>query len=252
MPAKKKVKSQYDTAKAVWFETAPKKRTAANLKVFLMARGIDLSKSTLDRWTKDWRKAPAGESAPVPRIVKALGIVEKPKKPEPPADMAEIPQVLQDVLSPRLLELSDKKGLDRVVDVVRKVSDAIGDKAKEIVEAMLDTESETETVTGADGQEKTRKVIQKGQVARTAVAAIRELAGAMHTVASSRALQAAAHRDFGQGDLALAMAEKARAEAAEIEQRNRGAGARTINAEPDAPGQDDEAAALEAIRAEAK
>lgn len=186
-----------ELAREAWFGLPPEKRTANNVIKAMKARGLAApSKGSINRYAAEWKTE-----------VEKTAEVFLPSQPIPrPAQESDdeqdgITRVLQDVLSPRLLKIAEGKGLDRVEDAVIKLADAIGSQAPKIAEMLLDTETETETVTaGGEAGSETTKKTEKARVARSAVTALTQLAQALHTVTAARSMVANAHLSFSQGD----------------------------------------------------
>lgn len=203
-----------DLAKAAWIALRPRERSANGIIAALKHQGVSPlpSKGSVNRWKKEWESS-VKDTAEV--LLPSLKTVGDP----PPKALADIPQALQDALSPRLLYVAQGEGLEKVENAVVKLADAIASKAPEIAEMLLDTETETETVTtGGDAGGETTKTVEKAKVARSAVTALTQLAAAMQTITAARSMVSLAHRNYSEGDLfgaqAQAVLESGRAERA--------------------------------------
>lgn len=216
----------------------------------LRERGYKLSKTSVGRWAKAWTP----ENAPAPQTAQKL----LPPPAEVPAKFDGIPDELRDALSPRLLALSSGKGLERVENAVIQLANAVASKSEEIAALLLETESETESSTKEDGATSSKR-IEKANAARSAVSAVATLAQAMNIIASSKALTAMSHRNYAEGDLYLAQAERARAEArmfdADADAKigaGRAANARIVNGEFTEVPPDDAQSALDALHSQVR
>lgn len=187
-----------EIARQAWFALPIQERSAEAVRKKL--KGVlepVPAKGSINRWAAEWRKV----------VEKTADVLLPPPNGVVVQDLSSIPQALQEVLSPRLLHIGRGEGLDKVEDAIIKLADAIASKAPEIAQMLLDTESETEEVSKGDDGELTRKRVEKGKVARAAVSALGQLASAMQTVTASKTMLSLAHKNFGEGDYAMAQAQ---------------------------------------------
>jgi hypothetical protein len=198
----------YDRGLELWHLTPEVRRTAVHVLDELRGEGFRVSKASVCRWAKEWR-----------RVVRtAADLVTTEPKPSPPQAVAPtdsqqgISPDLLDVLPPRLLGVARGKGIDAVEDAICVLSEAIGREAASIVEA----------------GDKIRL--------RTTVAALGVLAGAVERIAAARSTPSAAHRSYCEGDRLLAEGEKLRAEAQSILSGARAASAKEITPVGDGAG----------------
>lgn len=178
------------------------------------------SKGTITRWIADWRNTVADTAKDlVPGVATA-----RPNE----ADLAHIPQVLRDALSPELLAIVPGKGLERCENAIVELADAIAAKAKPIADMLLDTESETTEVSKTEDGTESRKVVEKGKAATRAIAAMVQLANAMNTLTASRLMVSVGARNYAESDMLHSAGDKNRAEAEAVRKGARPAGAKDI------------------------
>lgn len=222
-----------ELARLAWANLPADQRSAENVRAALAKHGVEKppSKGSINRWVKEWSAA-VGQTAEIllPQTQMAA-----------PADVSDVPKALLDVLTPRLLYIAQGKGLERVENAVTMMADAIAAKAPQLAEMLLDTETELETVSKEDGTE-TNKRVEKAKVARSAVTALTQLAGAMQTITAARTMVSLAHRNYGEGDQLMAQAHA-------ILESGRAERAKQINGRPATAGglsaEDEARAALE-------
>lgn len=198
----------YEAAKSLYFSLPERDRSARGITKTLNERGIAVSKTSIGRWIKGWK----GESAPVTETAQRL-LPAPAGEDAVDAEAEGIPRELRNALSPRLLALASGKGLDRVENAAIVLSNAIAGRSHEIAAMLLESETETESVEAAEGGGKTTTRTEKANVARSAVTAVATLASAMEALARARSLSSMQHRNFAEGDMLLAEAERKRAEA---------------------------------------
>lgn len=189
-----------ELARQLWFRLPPAKRTSSAIIEAFKQHNYPVvpSKGSVNRWAAEWRKEP-DQAAQI--------LVPMPAVPAPGADdISDVPDALRDVLSPRLLQVTPGKGLERVENAVERMADAIAEKAPEIAEMLLTPDAEEETTSSTEGGE-TRKTTKKAQVAHSVVSAIGQLAHAMQVITAARSMVAVAHRNYGEGDRARAEAQ---------------------------------------------
>lgn len=193
-------KDAEELARHAYFALPPEKRTSKNVMKALEGVLDPIpSKGTINRWAVDWRKEPD-------KIVATM--LPPPPLDAKPEDLDDIPEAIRQALAPRLLYVGQGKGLEKVEDAVCKLAQAIGEKAPQIAEMLLDTETETEETATAEGGATSKKTVEKAKVARSAVSALSQLAQAMQIVVASRAMVSTAHRNYSEGDLYAAQAQQ--------------------------------------------
>jgi hypothetical protein len=152
----------------------------------LARENIKVSKASVCRWAKGWKAV----------VHRAVDLIELPLKPANETATAEaladIPAELRQTFPDRLLHVARGKGLDRVEEAIRILSDAIARRASELV------------------SNKDPKAL------RTVVGALATMASAMESIVTSRATVATAHRSYSEGDRLLAEADRLRAEAMKL------------------------------------
>lgn len=201
-----------ELCRLAWFSISPpENRSAEKVRAILAQTGWRKipSKGSITRWMPEWKATVETTADRMLPVVK--GAI--------PTDLSDVPQALQDALGLRLLYVARGEGLDKVEDAIIQLSGAIASKAPQIAEMLLDTESETAEVTTSD-ETVTKKVVEKGKVARAAVSALTQLASAMQTITASRVMVSLAHRNFAEGDKldaeATAIIETGRADNAKV------------------------------------
>lgn len=199
----------YQAAKDLWFSLPARERSVRAVTERLNQTGHKVSKTSVGRWAKEWQEGPQPVEEVAERLLPA---------PESSADdvFEGISDELRNALSPRLLAITEGEGLTRCENAVVKLADAIAERAPDIAAQLLDAESETTETTSGDDGEVAKKVTEKAKVARSAVQAIATLAQAMSILTQAKHLSAMSHRNFAEGDMLLAQAERHRQEARKV------------------------------------
>lgn len=218
-----------DVVVEVWNAMPPVQRHLAGLNTRLTELGYSrISRATMYRWLKD-NKLPEIPDGIVAQAAKVVAPAPTPLTVGKPIDLEGIPEPLIEALGLRVLVIAKGHGLDRVEDAVVKVSMAIAGKAEEIAAALLETESESETVEKGGETVKSTRRADAASAAMNAVNALSKLADAMHRITASRVLWSVGHRNFAESDRLSGEGEKYRAEAETTRLAARADNARTIN-----------------------
>ena len=249
-------------ARQIWNALPVHERSVRSAEAKAAELGYEISKSNFGRWSKEWDR-PAPDAPPKPPnpalalqtparaevevLGKAMVIPESGLSDD--VDLGDIPSSLLDALDPRLTPLVQTARLDKVEQALTDFAVAVALKSDEIVECLLDPESETENTTAADGAATTR-TIRKGQIPTAAAAILGRIAEAMKTIMAARTMASIAHRNYAEGDMLMGQGRKADAKARVIFDEGRADRAREIGGEVvDA---DDAQDALDALRSKAK
>lgn len=242
--------TDYDIGRAIWTRLPKKERTARKMVKKFAEVGVQISKSTTAKWMAEWQK-----EAPV--RVTAQVLLTAPVETEPSAESVvvsetidNLPQALRDALDPRVSLINRVAGLDAVEAATVKVAEAIGSKAPQLAELLLDSENETVDVTTAEGGVVSTRRVQKAQVAKSAVQALSVLATTLRDLAQARAVISQAHKTFSEGDMLGALSRKQDAKARAIFDEGRADRATEITPIHTTP--EDEADALASLQAQAQ
>jgi hypothetical protein len=177
---RKRTTDAYERGQALWFMLPESERTAKRVLEELIRDNFKVSKATVCRWAKQWKRAQ----------IEALELILGPSKSIEAAqldDPPDIPEWIRKALPERIWVVAQGKGLDRVERAICLLSDALGARATQLA--------------------------QDDRSLFVASQALLAMASAMYQVVNGRALTAIAHRSFCEGDLAAAKGKKAEAEA---------------------------------------
>jgi len=165
----------YEEGLSLWLSLHERERSGERIHAEFAQRGVTVSKATVYRWTAGWRQAAQD----------VLDLIELPLGDSADSsDLTDVPEWARKALPERLLRIAGGRGLDRVERAVALLSDAIGSKAPDIIDRLL------------QGDQKVVLVFQ----------AISTIAVIAQRLAHVRAAVAVTHRNFCEGDLAAAKA----------------------------------------------
>jgi hypothetical protein len=239
-------------ARQVWYAAPKSERTIRSVAAKCKLVGHDIAVSNIARWSRDWRvnQEPPPEP-PKPSDMQVMQDTLLPPREPGQLDMSDIPASLRDALDPRLVPMFRSEKLDEVQGALVKIAVAIGNRAEDIADALLDPESDIETVATDDGQS-TTKTTKKGQIPAAAAGVLSGIAEAMKTIMAAKAIVSMADRNYAEGAMLRGAGQKHLAEARAIFEDGRAGRAKQIDGSLPAPDADAESDARDALRGMAK